>query len=98
MDEDRLSKASPCAIGRRNRGRAAARACGASRCGRDDDAAPISAPPASHRRVIGLPGGDVGCELCARRAQAGTAAALDLARTSCQYLAATWVVLTLGDP
>jgi hypothetical protein len=55
-------------------------------------------PPSSHRRLLGWLRSDVGCAHCARRAAQGNAATLGLARTSCQFLAATWVVLTLSDP
>jgi hypothetical protein len=55
-------------------------------------------PPSSHRRLLGWLSGDMGCALCARRAAQGTAVAIGLARTSCQFLAATWVVLTMSDP
>ena len=55
-------------------------------------------PPSSHRRLLGWLRSDVGCAHCARRAAQGTAATIGLARTSCQFLAATWVVLTLSDP
>ncbi len=56
------------------------------------------APPSSCRRLQSVRTGDAACALCARRASAGLAAALTLGRTSCQFLAATWIVLTLGDP
>lgn len=92
MAGDRLSEAARRASERRGREPAARRSEGSER---DDDAVPPSGPPPS-RRLLGWLGGDVPCELCARRAQAGTAAALDVARTSCQFLAATWVVITVG--
>ena len=54
------------------------------------------APPASRRYLIGSRGG-LGCPLCARRARVASTT-VGFARTSCQFLAATWVVLTLGEP
>lgn len=87
MSDDRLmSEAARRARERRNNEDGAARH-------RPDDAPP---PSSTHRRLLGWLGGDIGCAHCARRAQAA-ATTLDLARTSCQFLAATWVVLTLGD-
>jgi hypothetical protein len=55
-------------------------------------------PPSSHRRLLGWLAGDLACALCARRAALGTTEAMGLARTSCQFLAPTWVVLTMSDP
>jgi len=55
-------------------------------------------PPSSHRCRLAWLRSDVGCAHCARRAAQGTAGMIGRARTSCQFLAATWVVLTLSDP
>jgi hypothetical protein len=69
--------------------------CGV-RQGEGDEVCPASAPPASRRFFIGARG-DEGCPLCAGRSRGGSMT-VGVARTSCQFLAATWVVLTLGEP
>lgn len=54
------------------------------------------AGPGSRRCLIGWRRGAV-CPCCARRARAGRSM-LGVARTSCRFLAVTWVVLTVGEP
>lgn len=66
------------------------------RQGEDEEVCPASAPPASHRYFIGARG-DAGCPLCAKRSRRGSMT-VGVARTSYQFLAATWVILTLGEP
>jgi hypothetical protein len=60
------------------------------------DADPASTPMSSRRYLIGSRG-DLGCPLCAKRSRSSSTT-VGFARTSCQFLAATWVVLTLGEP
>ena len=59
------------------------------------DDCPASAP-ASRWYLIGSRG-EAGCPLCTRRSRRVTTTA-GSARTSCQFLAVTWVVLTVGEP
>ena len=71
------------------------------RQGEDEEACPRSAPPASASIVPPRPfigtRGYAGCPLCARRSRRGSMT-VGFARTSRHFLAATWVVLMLGEP